>query len=185
MTQARNPRSAGFSLIEALIAMVLVTMMILGIMPLFTTSIVQNVSGKESTVSANFSRSTVEELTSLPLDRRALQPPIADTAREVCQTYEEGSGWEEVICGAPVAGEPTWTRRSRVRQYNISEIYDGDTAAGVPTFKNPIPGYDPTDERFDAFVQIRELMIATEGQRTQDSPLGPGRRIDMVSLRGF
>jgi Tfp pilus assembly protein PilV len=185
MIQPRSSRQAGFSLIEALIAMVLVATVILGIMPLFTTSIVQNVSGKESTVSANFSRSSVEELTSLPLGRQALQPPIAANEREVCQTYDEQSGWQTVICGAPIVGVPTWTRRSTVRQYNIREIYDGDTAAGIPTFRNPIPGYDPTEERFDAFVQIREMMIATEGQRTPDSPLGPGRRIDMVGLRGF
>jgi type II secretory pathway pseudopilin PulG len=185
MSLTARSRQGGFSLIEALIAMVLVATIILGIMPLFTNSIVQNVSGKESTVASNFSRSSAEELTSLPLDRLALRPAPAATEREVCQTYDEGSGWDYVVCGAPIVGNPTWTRQTMVRQYNIREIYDGDTAAGIPTFKNPIPGYDPTDERFDSYVQIRELMIATEGQRTADSPLGPGRRVDMVSLRGF
>lgn len=185
MTKPRPSGQAGFSLVEALIASALVLVISLGVMPLFTNSVVQNVSGKESTISTNFSRSSAEELVALPLDRDILRPRAGDTSRTVCQDYEPDDGWEVVTCGATPTGQPTWARTISVQQYNINEIYDGDTAAGEPTFKNPIVGYDIANDRFDSFVHIRELMVVTEGQRTPDSPLGAGRRVDMVSLRGF
>jgi hypothetical protein len=180
-----NARTEGFSLLEALVAAALVLIITLGIMPLFTRSIIENVAGKESTVSTNYSRSSTEELVPLPLDREMLRPPVGENSREVCQDYEEGVGWEYIICGDDLVGQPTWTRSSYVQQFSIREIYDGDTASGVPTFKNPIPGYAAADDRFDSFVHIRETMVVTEGQRDQDSPLGPGRRVDLVNLRGF
>ena len=185
MTDQLAARNAGFSLLEALIAAALVLLITLGIMPLFTHSIIQNVSGKESTVATNYSRSSTEELVPLPLDREMLRPPVSQESKETCQDYDEGTGWDYVTCGAPLVGEPTWIRNSFVQQYSIREIYDADTASGVPTFQNPIPGYAATDDRFDSFVHIRELMVVTEGQRTQGSPLGPGRRVDLTSLRGF
>lgn len=185
MTDRLMTRDAGFSLVEALIASALVLMITLGIMPLFTHAVVQNVSGKESTISTNYSRSSTEELIALPLDREILRPPDGDNSQEVCSDHEPGIGWKIVTCGAPVLGQPTWARTLLIQQYNISEIYDGDSAAGVPTFKNPIVGYDLSNSSFDSFVHIRELMVITEGQRTEDSPLGRGRRVDMVDLRGF
>lgn len=185
MNRLATTRSAGFSLIEALVASALVLVITLGIMPLFTNSVIQNLSGKESTVSTNYSRSSSEELVPLPFDRQILRPPVGLTSQQVCQSYEEGQGWQVVTCGAPLAGTPTWTREIFVQQYDIREIYDGDTAAGVPTFKNPVVGYPLSASRLDSSVHIRELMVITEGQRTDDSPLGPGRRVDLVNLRGF
>jgi hypothetical protein len=178
-------RAAGFSMLEALVAAALVLIITLGIMPLFTRSIIQNVSGKESTLSTNYSRSSSEEMVPLPLDREMLRPAVSQTTREICQDYQRESGWEYVTCGNPPVGQPTWTRTTMVQQYSIREIYDADTASGVPTFKNPIVGYAADDDRFDSFVHVRELMAITEGQRTQGSPLGPGRRVDLVNLRGF
>lgn len=185
MTDQPTARDAGFSLVEALIAAALVLVISLGVMPLFTYAVVQNVSGKESTISTNFSRSTTEELIALPLDRDILRPPTGDESKEICTDYEPGVGWEVVTCGAAVVGQPTWARTISIQQYNINEIYDGDSAAGVPTFKNPVVGYDISNSRFDSFVHVRELMVITEGQRAPDSPLGKGRRVDMVNLRGF
>lgn len=184
MNPQRSRDQAGFSLVEALVATLLVATIVLGVMPLFTTSIVQNVSGKESTIATNYSRSGTEELVSLPLDRIQLRPPVGQNSQQICQAYENGE-WDYIGCTAPILGQPAWIRRTSVQQYNINEIYDGDTAAGIPTFKNPVQGYLLGNDQRDSFVHIRELMVITEGQRTPDSPLGPGRRVDMVGLRGF
>jgi Prokaryotic N-terminal methylation motif len=178
-------RDAGFSLLEALVAAALVLIITLGIMPLFTRSIIQNVSGKESTLSTNYSRSSTETLMPLPLDREVLRPPSGLDAQEVCERYDSTTEWTTYACGSSLSGQPTWLRTSTVHQYSIREIYDDDTANGLPTFKEPIQGYALTDDRFDAFVHIRELMVVTEGQRAADSPLGKGRRVDLVNLRGF
>lgn len=188
MKNRSKAREAGFSLIEALIAAFLVLMITLGVMPLFTHSVVQNVSGKESTISTNYSRSTTEELVSLPLDRRQVRPSTGLIERKTCYSYEESGGWKEVTACNPTNDpydNPTWGRTTSIRQYSINEIYDGDSAAGNPTFKNPILGYDVSNDRLDSFVHVRELMVITEGQRAEGSPLGKGRRVDMVELRGF
>jgi len=187
MTNQSSARAAGFSLVEALIASALVLMITLGVMPLFTHAVVQNVSGKESTISTNYSRSTTEGLIGLPLDRNEVRTEAGENETKICYSYEPGSGWKVVDECNPANdyAEPTWARTTFIRQYNINEIYDGDTAAGTPTFKNEIVGYDVNNDRLDSFVHIRELMVVTEGQRKQDSPLGKGRRVDMVDLRGF
>ena len=188
MNNQPTARDAGFSLIEALIAAALVLMITLGVMPLFTHAVVQNVSGKESTISTNYSRSTTEELIGLPLDREEVRTELSETERELCYSYEHPDGWKEVPDCNPENDPndyPAWARTTLIRQYNINEIYDGDTAAGNPTFKNPILGYAVGNDRLDSFVHIRELMVITEGQREEGSPLGKGRRVDMVELRGF
>jgi len=188
MKRMTTSREAGFSLLEALLAAALVLLITLGILPLFTHSIVQNVSGKASTVSANYARSSTEELNALPLDRNELRPELTEPSRVVCQDYTKEDGWEVID---PCRTDPdltpnnvSWLRTTDVFQYSIREIYDGDTAAGDPTFNNPVPGY-PAGASTDSFVHIRELMVVTEGQQTTDSPLGRGRRLDLVSLRGF
>lgn len=190
MKNQLTARGAGFSLIEALIAAALVLMITLGVMPLFTHAVVQNVSGKESTISTNYSRSTTEELVGLPLDRDEVRTETGEIERKLCYTYEHPTGWKEDTDCDPEDHDPphlypTWARTTLIRQYNINEIYDGDTADGNPTFKNPILGYDVSNDRLDSFVHIRELMVITEGQREEGSPLGKGRRVDMVELRGF
>jgi type II secretory pathway pseudopilin PulG len=185
MNARPSTHDSGFSLLEAIIAAALVLIITLGIMPLFTRSIVDNLAGKESTLSTNYSRSRSESLTSLPLDREVLRPPVGEDSQGVCEQYHSASGWTTFTCGAGVSGTPPWLRTTGVQQYSIRDIYDDDTAEGLPTFTEPIPGYALDDDRFDAFVHVRELMVVTEGQRLANSPLGRGRRVDLVHLRGF
>jgi hypothetical protein len=185
MNPSTRHRQAGFSLLEAIISAALVLIITLGIMPLFTRSIVQNVAGKESTLSTNYSRTVTESLMPLPLDREVLRPPVGEDTQEVCERFDPATKWTYFTCGSAISGTPTWLRTSNVQQYSIREIYDDDTSNGVPTFKEPVTGYALSDDRFDAFVHIRELMVVTEGQRSRDSPLGAGRRVDLVNLRGF
>ncbi len=180
----RHPDGAGFSLVEAVFSAALILIITVGIMPLFTNSIIQNVHGKESTQSTNYSRSGAELLYPLPLDRPMVRPDLGDTEVETCLSYEDGS-WEPYNCSVDPSGDPSWVRTSVVQQYNINEIYDGDTKAGDPTFKNPVTGYAIGNEQLDAFVHIRQLIVTAEGQREIDSPLGAGRRVDLVDLRGF
>ena len=184
MQRTTKPSGDGFTLVEAVISAALILVITVGIMPLFTRSLVKNLEGRESTQSTNHSRSTTEENYPLPLDRDQLRPAVGDTSKTVCSKYVRGSGWEPYACGTPQP-DAEWLRTSVVEQYNINEIYDADTKNGVPTFRNPTPGYAFTDDQFDAFVHIRQLVAITEGQREQDSPFGAGRRVDLVDLRGF
>lgn len=183
MIDMRRP-AAGFSLVEAVISTAVILVVTTGIMPLFTRSIVKNLHGRESTISTNHSRSSTEELYPLPLDREMLRPDVGDLEVKTCSKYVRDSGWIPITCGAATPNVD-WRRSSVVQQYNINEIYDSDTKDGVPTFKNPTPGYAFTDEQFDSFVHIRQVITTTEGVRGEDSPFGKGRRVDLVELRGF
>ncbi len=190
MTHRTRHGAEGFSLLEALLSAALVLIITLGILPLFAHSVVQNVSGRESTISTNHSRSSSEELVPLPLDRDRLRPDAGQNTKEICQEYEHEVGWAYYDCSIGVdntdaAHQKLWARSSSVQQYSINEIYDADTKNGVPTFNNPTTGYPVPDERFDSFVHIREIMITTESQREQGSVLGAGRRVDLINLRGF
>ncbi len=174
----------GFTLVEAVISAALILVITVGIMPLFTRSLVKNLEGRESTLSTNHSRSTTEANYPLPLDRDQLRPAVGDISRVMCSKYVRDSGWEPYACGSPQP-DAEWLRQSVVEQYNINEIYDADTKNGVPTFQNPTAGYAFADDQLDSFVHIRQLVAITEGQREQDSPFGAGRRVDIVDLRGF
>ncbi len=179
----RDPQS-GFSLVEAVLSAALILVITVGIMPLFTNSIVQNVQGKESTESTNFSRSGSEFLYPLPLDRPQVRPDVGDDEAVTCAQYTDKDGWKPYACGADPTGEPEWLRRSEVQQFNINEIYDSDTKNGEPTFKNPVTGYSLGNDELDSFVHIRQLIVTTSGQR-DGGALGPGRRVDLVDVRGF
>ena len=58
--QVRIAATKGFSLIEVLMAMALLVVVVAGLLPLFTRSVLENLEGKESTLSVNHARSELE-----------------------------------------------------------------------------------------------------------------------------
>src|SRR5262245_24094540 len=67
--------TAGFSLIEVLIAMGLTGLLMVGVLPLFTKSMTNNVEGNQTTEVTNRARMHVEELMAMPIDAEELTVP--------------------------------------------------------------------------------------------------------------
>ena len=82
--------TAGFSIIEALIAAAILLIIALGLLPLFSRSISDNVSSNDATQATNGSRTEVEELLNVPFNNTRIV--VLNGARVV----EVGCGTEQM-----------------------------------------------------------------------------------------
>ncbi len=183
-TSPRRGAAAGFSLVEALFASALVLVMMLFVLPLFTRSIVQNLSGRESSIATTHGKWTLEELYQLPLDRDVLWVgagtlPNGDPGLQACAAWDPAAhAWTNYDCAtqepADAVAGTLWGRSTTLRQYAMNDLYY-DTPR---LLDNPLPGDTPLE-----FVHLREVGVSIEGER--GGVLGPARQIDLVTLRGF
>lgn len=171
--------AAGFSVIEGLIAGTILLVIALGLVPLFTRSILNNSIGSDATQASNHSKTRLEEFLPLPFNHARLTVPGGSDESESLDTWTSGrlgeigdadEGWWP---GAPVDKGPTsWTRTTRVRQYNISDLDDG-------TLDNPeLGGTQPI------FIHLKEVEVQMDSAR-QGIFLGGGRGLTVRVLKPF
>jgi prepilin-type N-terminal cleavage/methylation domain-containing protein len=170
----RGDRQSGFSLVEMLVASMLLLVVILGVVPLFVRSMISNTGGNEYTQLSNFSKSQVEELFQLDFNDARLTIPAGDTEVSVDEYWDEtAKKWKSGP--VPAGTNPPWTRNTVVRQYNVSAV-------------------DQTLENFDVekaealdggvaatAVHLKEIVITVES--TRRGPLGPGRELVLRTLK--
>lgn len=185
--QERNNRrgwSAGFTLIEVLIAAVLFLVVALGVLPLFQQAIRTNTAGQDSTDVSNLARSRVEEFMQIPYDSPLLQV-TAGTENVIEDYYDRAT--EEWIDGTPP--DPTaadWLRTTTIRWYNVSAVRgdDGDTAdlgddvqTGIVNRDEALPAGTPPQD-----VHFKEIEVELTGT-SGGGIVGPGKRIVVRALR--
>lgn len=162
MTNDARARQAGFSLIEALVAAVILLVIALGLIPLYTRSIRSNVEGFDSTQVSNWARSRAEEYLQLPFNSEELTLPVGEVELAVPESYSHVQHrWMTEAERQGIEGElmePLYTRTTTVRQVG---------AWGV---KNPLPGGTaPTS------VHLKEITVVVDSNKT--AVLGGGKRI--------
>lgn len=163
-------RETGFSLIEILFALVLFAVIVLGILPLFTRSMVNNAMGQDSTQISSHATSRTEELYQALFDHPSVTIPGGAT--EVMATTYWDPTTKTFITTAPSSGPvPRWERTTRVRQFGIGDLDDG-------VLDNPLDG--DTDP---AFVHLKEVEVVVE--TAPQGPVLPGRRLVVKSLKPF
>jgi len=165
---------AGFSIIEALIAAAILLVIALGLLPLFTRSISDNVSGNDASQATNGSRTEVEELLQMPFNNTRLEIPAGAmeqtskdfwTAGDAGKIGDDKEGWTS---NAASRGTVLWNRTTEVRQYSISDLDDG-------TLDHPQPGgTEPT------FIQIKELTVMIENPKKDIFGNGQGITLKIV-----
>jgi Tfp pilus assembly protein PilV len=153
--------AAGFSLIEALIASAILLIIALGLLPLFSRSISDNVSGNDATQATNGSRTQVEELLNVPFNNDRMVIPAGAENSEAKTSYTAGAldktgdtdeGWWADPAGH---GSVLWTRMSEVRQYSISDLDDGS----LDDREAKLGGTEST------FVHFKEVTVVVENQK--------------------
>lgn len=130
----RNPdhrptrrRDAGFSMIEALIAAAILLIIALGLLPLFSRAINDNVSGNDATQATNAGRTQVEEMMDLPMDSQRLTVPGGGTletkdywtAGALDENGDKDEGWWPDPAGH---GPVLWNRTTTVSEYNLAKL---------------------------------------------------------------
>jgi len=162
----------GFSLIELLVASVMLVTVLLAIIPLFMRSIQNNSAGNDHTQISNYSKSQVEELFQLDFDNVRLDIPPGQTEVVTDEHWSRADKtWKP---GLPASGLSPWIRTTTVRQYNISAI-DAD----VTNFD--FPESSALDGGAAAgSVHLKEVIVVV---RSNSGLLGPSRQIVLRTLK--
>lgn len=162
--KTRTPRTErGFSLIEVLIAGVILMVIALGMVPLFTRAIASNVSGFSYTEVSNFARSRAEEFLQYPFNSPRLTVAAGDEALEIEDFYSEREDrWQETLDAGDTA---LFTRTTTIRQFGVTDL------------TNPLDGGVPPGA-----VHLKEITVEVEGIGLAGS-LGTGKMIAVRVLK--
>lgn len=171
MTEPQVPRSphreAGFSLVEGLIAAALMLLVVMGILPLFTSAIRANFVGETTMVATNTARSSFEDFLTRDFNDTAMTVP-AGAQSLVTQDFWASSVnvagqpiepyyWQAV---PPAGAMVTWQRTATTRQFNVAAI-DASDPLQVVQMHDSTPltgGSDPS------FILVKEIEVLLENQ---------------------
>jgi Prokaryotic N-terminal methylation motif len=166
-TSGRSTR--GFSVIEVLIATAIFFIIAIGVLPLFTHAMANNVAGKESTEVTNFAKSRVEEMLQLPFNDERLTIPAGANVLEIVEHWDNATdAW---LPGPAVDGSPR-VRTTRVRQFGVNDLLDG-------FLDTPLSGSFPAEQ-----VHLKEIEVEVRGTR-DSGPFGGAKRTNVRMLRAI
>ena len=137
----------GFSVVEVLIATLIFLIIAVGILPLFAAAAKNNQDGQEATEVSNFGKSGVEDLLQASFSDARLTVPAGSTQLLTDEYWSKTDKVWKTGTGT-TADSALWRRRTRVRQFNVSDLNDN----GV--FDNPLNG--SIDE---GQIHIKELEV--------------------------
>jgi prepilin-type N-terminal cleavage/methylation domain-containing protein len=181
----------GFTLVEALIAALVLGLLAIGILPLFTQAMVNNKQGSDSTVVTTFSKSDLETAAAVPFDAPTLTIAAGSTSLVVVDWYVQTSsarvggtnGQWIVTCTGTTAscanapqpvgqGQVLWMRTSTIQQFNVDDL----------TFSNPEDGGTSPD-----FVHLKRITSVVQralaGAGTLGNALTAGKSITLQTVR--
>ncbi|HYO12253.1 MAG TPA: hypothetical protein VE685_03545 [Thermoanaerobaculia bacterium] len=171
-------REAGFSLIEAVIAAFLLLVIALGLIPLFSRSILDNSSGNDSTQASNHGRTQLEELIQAPFNSQRLTVAAGQPFSGTTESWTQGNpdelgdaleGWWP---GEPAdRGQILWRRTTQVSQYSISDLDDG-------VLDDPQPGGSQPN-----FIHLKQIEVVMDSQRS--ALIGGGRDLTLRVIKPF
>ena len=161
---------AGFSLIEGLVAAVIVLVVALSLIPLVASSMRNTAAGRDYSVASQFGRSQVDELNDVPFYDDDVVVPAGQTVVEREAYWDPDSHrWT----GSPSTSPSAWGRTTTLRQYNVNDLVTSGRLV------DPLDGGAPAPQ-----VHLREVIVEVETTRG-GGPLGSGREVRMTLLRGF
>lgn len=175
-----SARQAGFSLVESLVAALILLFIALGLIPLFARSLRDNTAGSDSTQASNHGKAKLEEYLQLPFNNQVVELAPASTQTVVGESWAQGDatqvgdaneGW---WAGAPTGrGRLLWSRQTTVRQYGITDLDDGKLSDPLPGGTEPV------------FVHLKEVEVRLESEREAGNPLSVSRVVTFRMVKPF
>ncbi len=192
----RDPRRAGgYSLVEVMLGFVILMVALIGLMPLFTRSIQQNLEGKQSTEATGHGRTELEHLLQLDFNNW-LVSVLNNDSRTLHLYWTEADPdkrgdehWTPDVPAPPTFA--SWEMDSIVRQYGIRSVRDDDldgileVIVGLEdddrdgVLDNPLPaGSQP------AFIHLKSLDVTLQKQSSAVT-MGAPLRLDLQTIKAF
>jgi len=174
---------AGFSIIEALIAAAILLIIALGLLPVFSRAINDNVTGNDATQATNGSRTELEELLQIPFNNQRVVVAAGQTKTETKDfytrakadastgAYEIGDateGWTADVTGR---GPVLWNRTTTVQQYGITDLNDGK-------LDTPLDGSTQAN-----FVHLKQIQVQVDNPKKD--LFGNGQGITLTVIKAF
>lgn len=158
-TPRQRASEAGFSIVEALIAALLLLVIVVGTIPLFTRSMLNNVQGDEGSRANNIAIDNLETLLSLPFDSLPMSLPAGNTTLTRSDALLlEANLWHDAGT-IPSGDRARYLRNSTLRQYNVDDILDNGA------LDNPLPGgFTPSQ------VHLKVVDVEVANPRRAGSP---------------
>ena len=155
---AERPHEACFSLVEVLIASVLLLFIVIGVLPLFSRSMMNNIQGNDASNITNSAVESFETLFTVPFNNDLITVPAGSTLVQRQQFYSlKTNQWLAVI---PSGDQSQYTRQLSLRQFSFADVADDGT------FDTPLDGgAEPGNIQFKSF----ELEIGNN--RSLEAPL--------------
>lgn len=161
----RREARTGMTMVEVLISLAIFLIIMLGILPLFTTSLRSNRSGSESTEVTVHARSGVERHTDYGFIQTEMTIP-AGTSVVTTREYYLAPRWTSYVLPATPPANANWTRQTDIRQYSITDL------------TTPLDGAtDPIN------VHLKEIRVTTAGTRAMSAVLGAPKNIVLRTFR--
>lgn len=150
---ARRPRHAtrqgGMSLIEVLIAVLLMVVVALSLLPLFSRSIRQNREGGNLTDLTNVARSALEEHLQLDFNAPQLAIAVGSTERWTHQYWSAPQRrWLALADPANPPAGALWARSVQIQQFASGDLLDDGF------LDDPLDGNAPADE-----IQLKLIRV--------------------------
>lgn len=195
LQETRNPRRAsGFTMIEVLVAMGLLLTAIVGLLPLFSRSVVENLEGKESTEVGNHGRSQLEDLGQRSFNNWELEV-AAGTERSDQRFYSIGlqdqvgdESWVTAVPGGEIA---PWTRTTIVRQLGINGLRDNDLDGVIDEILGLEDGnYDGDFDNalaagtLPGAIHLKQIEIQVQGEK-EWAMAGGASQLTVEGLKAF
>ena len=187
-------RRGGFSLIEVLIAMGIVLIAMVGLLPLFMRSVLQNIEGRESTIAGNHGRSEMETYSELGFNNWELELTVG-TERVSQLFYTNGEvdkrGDESWVTVVPAGEIAPWTQTTTIRQFGINGVEDTDLDGVIDLIR----GLEDTDHDGEldnplaagtlaGAVHLKQVEVDVAGEKDWAHGGGAGQ-ITVETLKAF
>ena len=171
--QGPSCRNAGFTFVEVLASVVLLSLLIIGILPLFVRSMRSNAEGRDLTEATNRARLHAEELFELPFDAPELTVPAAKTELLTEELYSGAQQRWIAKASFPAGERPLYRRTTRVRQFGVDSVGDGDE---LFEDAEALAGNTP-----DSMVHVKEIEVHVRREQDVGAAIGT-RRVAVVRL---
>ena len=168
---AGPPRRRGFSMVETLIAAALIGVVAIGVIPLFSRAMTDNLAGSDYTRVTNYAKSKEEDFSRVQFTDTTIQLPVGQGNLMTTEYMDPTTlQWATVKPANPLA---VWTRATTVTQYNIFDTDDDQM------FDYPLNGGASIDEVQIIQAQVQVKSVSAVG------PAGNRRTTIIRFLKAF